>query len=145
MSEEPPWLSLTEAAQMSGLSREAVRGRARRNLIPSRRGNDGSVLVQLPTTLVTTPDQGESGSLSMLVSDLQAEVADLRVALARAESGAEAARAIALAEVAAANDQTHARDALIEELRAELAEARKSALVRLIEALRRRPKGQGDG
>jgi hypothetical protein len=58
MAEESPWLSLTEAAQRSGLSREAVRARARRGLVPSRKGNRGDTLVQLPAALLSGDDQG---------------------------------------------------------------------------------------
>jgi hypothetical protein len=80
MSDESPWLSLTEAAQRSGLSREAVRARARRWLIPARKSNRGDTLVQLPADLLSGGDQdgvqGVSGSPSTLESDLLAEVAE---------------------------------------------------------------------
>lgn len=48
MAEEDPWLGLTEAAQRSGLAREAIRARARRGQITSRKANRGELLVQLP-------------------------------------------------------------------------------------------------
>jgi hypothetical protein len=35
MTDEPPWLTLTAAAELTGLNRETIRSRARRNLIPS--------------------------------------------------------------------------------------------------------------
>ena len=41
MAEEQPWLSLTEAAAVSGLAREAIRARVRRGLITARKGNRG--------------------------------------------------------------------------------------------------------
>ena len=45
MTDELPWLTLRDAAE------------ARRNLIPSRRGNAGQLLVQV-TGAVTDPGQG---------------------------------------------------------------------------------------
>jgi hypothetical protein len=47
MTDELPWLTLTDAAELTGLNRETIRSRARRNLIPSRRGNAGQLLVQI--------------------------------------------------------------------------------------------------
>jgi hypothetical protein len=54
----------------------------------------------------------------MVVTDLQAEIADLRVALARAEADRDAAKAVAMAEVMA-------KDALVAELRKLLDDARR--------------------
>src|SRR5215213_3578548 len=90
MSGESPWLSLTEAAQRSGLSREAIRARARRGLIPSRKGNGRETLVQLPSGsvhVVSGNSQDMSGTQADLVADLLAEVAELReqLAVTRAE------------------------------------------------------------
>jgi hypothetical protein len=59
--------------------------------------------------------------------DLQAEVLELRVALARAEAGRDAAEAERLAT----------RE-VVDLLKTQLAEARKPTLVRLLEAFRRR-------
>ena len=43
MADEDPWLTLSEAAQRSGLAREAIRTRARRGQITSRKGNRGEL------------------------------------------------------------------------------------------------------
>ena len=94
MAEEDPWLTLSEAAQRSGLAREAIRTRARRGQITSRKGNRGELMVQLPADLLTGPGQVMTGSQADLVADLLAEVADLRERLARAEAGLEAATAV---------------------------------------------------
>jgi hypothetical protein len=122
MAEESPWLSLTEAAQRSGLSREAVRARARRGLVPSRKGNRGDMLVQLPADLlsgnVQGGDQGVSVAPSTLESDLLAEVAELREKLARAESRLESDLAAAESTRAA---QVAAKDEVIADLREQLA------------------------
>ena len=114
MADDLPWLGLTEAAAVTGLAREAIRARARRGLIPSRKGNDGRVVVQVPAGLTAEAGQGEAG----LVAELTAEVADLREALARAVAERDAAMAVRMAEVAAKVE-------LVEELRAMLAEARR--------------------
>ena len=136
MADEAPWLSLTEAAQRSGLAREAIRARARRNLIPSQKGNRGELLVQLSADLLAGDGQGTAGSPADVVTDLLAEAADLRERLARTETEREAARAVATAEVAAAKATAAAEVAakeelilelknMLGELRAELAEARR--------------------
>jgi hypothetical protein len=132
MAEEPPWLTMSEAATRTGLHRDAIRSRARRGLIPSRRDNRGQWLVQITAETLATADQGDDRDLAMVVADLQAEVADLRVTVARAEAERDAAKTVATTEVAT-------KDMLVGELRTLLAEARKGWLERLLEALRRRP------
>ena len=57
MADEDPWFGLSEAAQRSGLAREAIRTRARRGQITSRKGNRGELLVQLPAELLTGSGQ----------------------------------------------------------------------------------------
>ncbi len=136
MAEEGPWLTLTEAAQRSGIPREAIRARARRGLIPSRKDNRRQTVVQLPADLLAGAGQGvaraEAGDLAWLpmgMADLMAEVAELREQLARAGSAVEAARAVAKAEVAAAEArgevQVAAQRELVAELKLLLAEARR--------------------
>jgi hypothetical protein len=99
--DEQPWLSLTEAAARTGRDREAIRARARRGLIPYRQGNRGQWLVQLPADLMAAPNTAEHAAEADLVADLQAEVAELRLALARAEAARDTAKAAAVAEMAA--------------------------------------------
>jgi hypothetical protein len=111
-------LTLTEAARQSRLSREAIRARARRGLIASQRGNRGELLVQLPATLLSRDDQDMSRSmsgLSMDMTDLMAELSELREQLARAESTLEAAKAIAAAERTAAVAEAQAKTASLGE------------------------------
>lgn len=138
MADEPSWLTLSEAAERSGLNREALRARARRGLVASRKGNSGEVLVQVPAGLLAGDGRAEAGppagggqDMADLTADLQAEVSELRVALARAEAGRDAAKATAAAEALATRE-------VVDLLKAQLAETRKPALVRLLEALRRR-------
>ena len=103
-TDERPWLSLTEAAELTGLDREALRSRARRGLVPNRKGNRGQLLVQVPADLANGHDRDDDHDLTGLraaMTDLVAEVGELRVALARAEADRDAAKAIATAELAA--------------------------------------------
>jgi hypothetical protein len=160
MADDLPWLSLSEAASRSGLHREALRARAKRGHLPSRRGNLGQVLVQLPPELLTSAQgvtqdsaQGRVEHLAEVVHDLEQELSEARERLAKAEAKVEAvtalaqveveaARRIAAAEVAALRQQyvteVAAKDVLIGALRTLLADARKGWLDRLLEALRRR-------
>ena len=106
--DELPWLTLSEAAERTGLSRETIRSRVRRGLLPFRRNNRGELVVQVVQVPVQVPafehaapaaDDTELTTLRETVADLSAEVADLRVALARAEAEAPAReRYIALLE-----------------------------------------------
>ena len=138
MTEEPSWLTLSEAAERSGLNREAIRARARRGLIASRKGNSGEVLVQVPAGMMAGEGRAEAGpaagggqDTADLVAELQAEVLDLRVALARAVAERDSAKTTAAAGALATRE-------VVDLLKAQLAEARKPALVRLLEAFRRR-------
>jgi hypothetical protein len=128
---EASWLTLTEAAQRSGFPRETVRSRARRGLIPSRKGNRGELLVQLttvmtasdhgtnaaPTTVMTTPDHGQA----TVIADLTAEVTELRERLATVSAELTAARTVAAAEVAAKAE-------IIDELRRQLEHERQQLI-----------------
>ncbi len=118
MTDEPPWLTMTEVAAQTGLHRDAIRSRARRGLIPTRRGNRGQVLVQLTTAAMATPGQDDDHDLAVVVTDLQAEVTDLREALARAEATRDAAMTTAKATL-------EAKDILVAELQKMLEDARR--------------------
>ena len=146
MTDEQPWLSLTEAAAVSGVAREAIRARIRRGLVTSHKGNRGELLVQMPAGLVA--DHGRAGDTAEagLVADLLAEVAELREGLARATAAADTAKAVAEARVEAARDAAAARVSaarvevaalreLADRLTAELAEARRSWWRRLLGAV----------
>jgi hypothetical protein len=111
---EQPWLGLTEAARVTGLSREAIRSRARRGLVPSRKNNRGELLVQLLPGSMTEADHGVTDAMA----DLLAEVTDLRERLARAETARDAAVTIGEARVAAVRE-------IADRLTHELAEVRR--------------------
>jgi hypothetical protein len=85
LTDAQPWLSLTEAAEQTGLDREAIRSRARRGFIPSRKGNRGQLLVQVSADLLTAPDRDDDRPLAdhgEAIADLQAEVTEVRLLLA---------------------------------------------------------------
>jgi hypothetical protein len=140
--DEAPWLSLTEAAQRSGFPRETVRSRARRGLIPSRKGNRGELLVQL-TAVMTAPDHGMNAAPTMaatapnhghttVIADLTAEVAELRERLATVTAELTAARAVAAAEVSAKTEVIAELRRQLEHERQALAEARRPWWRRLL-------------
>jgi hypothetical protein len=123
------WLPLQEAAARLGKSSDAVRSMVRRDRLTARKGNNGGLLVAVPTDLdrsgdgqPTAKDRPTDGQLTAelrdTVAELQAEVLEARVAQARAEAERDGLRATAVAEAAALN-------VLVTELRAELTEARR--------------------
>ena len=74
---------------------------------------------------MSSGDQDMTGSESTLVADLLAEVGDLRELLARAQAERDAAESVALAQVEAAKAQAAAMRELVDELKAQMAEARR--------------------
>jgi hypothetical protein len=105
---DQPWLSLSEAATRSGRHVGALRSLARRGRIPARKGNGGQWLVQLPQEALVEPALA-TGSSTALASDdamteLMAEVVELRERLAKAEANAQSARDLATGQVAARNE-----------------------------------------
>ena len=90
MAEEEPWLGLAEAAARTGLAREAIRSRARRGLVNSRKGNDGRLLVQILAGLAEA-DRADDRAMTDL----------LRIELARSIAAADTATAVAEARVEA--------------------------------------------
>ena len=103
-------MTLTVAAERLGWRLHRMRSLARRQDWPKRRPNAGAYLIP-----------------AGLLAELREQVADLAAQLGRAEG-----------ELAAELRRSADLVATITALRAELAEARKGWLVRLIEAVRRR-------
>src|SRR3954454_7380295 len=95
---EGPWLTLSEAAARSGRHIDALRAMTRRGKLERRRGNRGEWLVRLPESM-PQDDSGnahaDASGLTEVVAELREEVTELRVALARAETQAQAAKAVA--------------------------------------------------
>ena len=141
---EAVWLPLSEAASRMGLTVDGLRSRIRRGLVTTRRGNDRRLLVPVSTdTLANGRDRDEQVREGIhdrsdvdheLFDDLHAELAELRVALARAEERLAAGER---RETDLQGLVTHLR-AEQTKLAAELAEARRGWLERLLEAVRRR-------
>ena len=123
------WLNLTQAANRLGWPRERLRSLARRGRLQTKRGNSAELFVLLtpellamamagpkadpgpPQALTEAPE--EADHLRDRVAELEAQVADLRVALARAEERERTANAIAQAKEAASRE-------LLAELRRDL-------------------------
>jgi hypothetical protein len=115
---ERSWFSLSEAAARSGRHIGALRSLARRGRIPARKGNGGQWLVQLPDDELPKPGLA-AGSPSGLGDDdamgeFMAEVVELRERLAKAEAKADAARDLAIGQLAA-------KDEVIADLREQVA------------------------
>jgi hypothetical protein len=156
MTDSDTWLSLSEAAAATGWKPERIRSLARRGTIVRRRGNTRDWLYQITPELVATragtmadPSAGTTGTARSQHDDnragttdvarweaaaavLQEEVAELRVELARAQERVEAARAVAAADVVAAQAKEAALRELVDELKAQLAETRRPWWRRLI-------------
>ena len=147
-------MPLLEAAMRIGKSTDALRSMTRRDKLPTRKGNDGRLLIGVPPVhgqladgLMTVADQSgdrrATAELRLTLEELREELFEARVALARAEEkrdaaernaekARETAQKIADAQVAAARADVAARDHLITELKALLAITRKPWWRRLI-------------
>lgn len=137
------WLTLSEAAARSGLHKELLRARAKRGQLEARKNNRGEVLVMLPAGLLRVAEgegqdaaQAAQGTayaqveqLAELVTSLEGELANVRLELVEARAEARTAKAVALADVEAAKrtaeEAIAAKESLVEELKALLAEMRK--------------------
>lgn len=124
------WMTLTEAAQRSGYTREALRQRVRRGTLPATKGNDGQLriqardLIDLPPPDATTDDQGhgDDAITEAALAILVATVADLRADLVRTRTALDTAVADYLADHGRA-ERAEAQ-AKAETIRAATAEAR---------------------
>lgn len=148
------WMTLTEAAQRSGHTREALRQRVRRGTLPATKGNDGQLrihtrdLTDLSPPDTTKDNQGQEDTattdaaldaLTVSQVDLRADLERTRTALDTvmidrlADHGrAERAEAHAAAETA----RVSAVEARLAVAEAALAEARLPWVVRVIRAIR---------
>jgi hypothetical protein len=96
-------LSLTEAAEVLGTSRDAVRMRVRRGTLASEKGEDGRVYVFVePDRDTVHPESQDEPSSSPLVDVLRDEIAHLRreserkdaIIMSLSQSNAELSRTI---------------------------------------------------
>lgn len=129
------WVTVAEAARRLGITPRAIRSRIKHHSLLSRpRGNQGQeVLVTDDMETGEDPPGEAPATVALMV-----QVARLEERLAGAEASAAGLRADLERrerdQAAVTADLRAQRDRLT----AELAEARKPALVRLVEALRRR-------
>jgi len=149
-----PLMTLAEAAAACGRPKEALRAMIRRGRLHAKRGNNGQFLVALPPEMREPhgqPQRGRAVKRGEAVADGAADrAAELEDAIEEWRAAAEEARlaaAVAVAERDAATATIEALKAGLEheraeraKLAAELAEARKGWLERLIEAVRPSPK-----
>jgi hypothetical protein len=155
--DSPRLVGVVEAATALGLTPDGVRARIRRGTLAARKGNDGQWRVALPSTVLSRQDNGQDGRgipavdrqdgplrLAQLeerlraADELRAALAEERVARARAEGERDVARAeSAVLREAMAREVDYARQerARADRLAADLAEARKGWLERLLEAV----------
>jgi len=133
--EQGQWLPQPEAASRLGWHLEKLKSAARRGRFQRRKGNRGEWLVLVPAELPAEPDhvgdQVDSHAATEALAELRDEVAELRERAGHAE-GQVAAMSTAMSDLRQTLEHERAK------LAAELAEARKPALVRLLEAFRRR-------
>jgi hypothetical protein len=135
----PPgeWVTIAEAARRIGITPKAVRERVRHGTLAWKpHGNVGRLVLvtEPPREPSASPGEpprphGESGDegAAELVADLREALAEERVARARAEGRLEA-------ELRRADELRAERD----RLEADLREARKPWVVRVVETIRRR-------
>jgi hypothetical protein len=135
---EPPKLPLVEAVVRLGKTTEAVRSMVRRGRLSAVKGNDGRLLVAVPPELdraaVVADDRSKPGARPA-DEQLARLLAERDEALLEADHLREMLRdaLVARAEARARREaEAAAKDALIEELKAMLAEARRPWWRRLV-------------
>jgi hypothetical protein len=127
--QDSPMLPMAEAARRLGKSQDAVRSMVRRGRLTAVRGNDGRLLVPVPADLEAAADQsGPGDGLAEALAEAdhwreRAHQAELEAARARAEL--KAAGDVAAARLETAMARAEAQAAVVEELKAMLAEARR--------------------
>jgi hypothetical protein len=133
------WLTQSEAASRLGWHVERIKSAARRGRLQRRKNNQGQWLVlvtpELAAELDHAVDMADDHAMAGLVAELREELTEAKVAAALAD-GKAAALLETLLDLRHGLEHERAERA---KLTAELAEARKGWLERLLEALRGRP------
>jgi hypothetical protein len=134
---DAPWLPLSEAARRLGRHPDGIRSMIRRGRVNGRKGNAGQWLVQVPTESDPVSN-GHDSDVAESLADLREELTESRVAAARAEAERDT-------QAAAHTRERETLQTVIGDLRAdrdrlaaELADARRGWLERLLEAVRKR-------
>jgi chromosome segregation ATPase len=137
MSDQSLYL-LTEAAERTGLTVEAIRQRIKRGRLEAVKGNDGLLRVRLttadlesiinrsPAGQVSPTATGQAGEDDRLTKELQAEAAALRERVGRAEGESAILREQMESERDRAGKAEAERDAARAEVAAERARAAKA-------------------
>src|SRR3954469_22663216 len=164
------WLTVSEAAARTGLHIDRLRSMIRRGKLEKRRGNRGEWLVLVPAEMMTGSDLvggsaagaadhangSAEGDLDRVDGSVMSKLTDALTELAALEHelGAALTRsAVAEAEAATLRDALTKAEAMadqlraehrttVAELRAELAEARRPWLAKVLEGLRRGRNGE---
>jgi hypothetical protein len=134
---EAPWLPLSEAAQRLGRHPDGIRSMIRRGRVNGRKGNAGQWLVQVSTESDSVRN-GHDSDVTESLADLREELTEARVAAARAEAERDTQAAAHIQERETLQGVISDLRADRDRLAAELVQARKGWLERLLEAVRRR-------
>jgi hypothetical protein len=120
--DEPPAIGVAEAAKRLGKTVDAVRSLARRGKLKARRGNDGKLLIMLPSgdEAVTVADEMADGH-DEAMAGLRDQLEDTRDQLEHWRRSAEEARVAQ----ARAEERAEAQRELVTELRKLLDDARR--------------------
>jgi hypothetical protein len=134
--EAASWLDKRQAARVLGLSADGVRKRAIRGLIEHRKVNDGTLRYLIPADMVEEVSENRPQTSAETSSPVSGQAADTALLVENARLAERlAAEERRSTDLQAVLELERAR---ADRLAAELTEARKPALVRLVEALRRR-------
>jgi hypothetical protein len=134
--EAASWLDKRQAARVLGLSADGVRKRAIRGLIEHRKANDGTLRYLIPADMVEEVSENRPQTSAETSSPVSGQAADTALLVENARLAERlAAEERRSTDLQAVLELERAR---ADRLAAELTEARKPALVRLVEALRRR-------
>ena len=68
MSDDPPWLTISDAAKKLGVTQQAIKNRINRGTLTTSRNNRGLITVQLPSTVSGAADTVEQHTVSRTVS-----------------------------------------------------------------------------
>ena len=125
-------LSLAEASARLGKSVDAVRSLIRRGRLTARRGNDGRLLVAVPTELAVASDKpGDQSRLGENDEVTRRVLAERDEALAEVDHWRSRAEEAAIAQ-ARAEAERDAQRVLVDELRIELAHHRRPWWAKLL-------------